>query len=82
MTASDSVIYVAAQINRIGQAQGNPKVIQGAKWNIASRINLFGSVELKDELTPDQINLVDEYISKFKATQGGREAIASSSRTP
>jgi hypothetical protein len=74
-----SINYVADHICRIeGIHAGHPDRILNSKWHIASNVDLFpyGELAADGTLTPEQITQIDAYISKFKATAAGREAIA------
>jgi hypothetical protein len=76
---SSNIDYVADHICRIeGLHAGHPDRILNSKWRIASNIELFPNAELAVDgtLTPEQITQIDAYISKFKATPAGREALA------
>jgi hypothetical protein len=70
--------YIADHIHRIERAHvGHPNLIADSKWRIASALGVFKE-ELADDgsLTPEQIQVIDAYIAKFKATPAGHEAIA------
>jgi ABC-type phosphate/phosphonate transport system substrate-binding protein len=74
-----SINYVADHICRIeGIHAGHPDRILNSKWRIASNVDLFpyGTLAADGKLTPDQITQIDAYITKFKATPAGKEAIA------
>lgn len=74
-----SINYVADHICRIeGIHAGHPDRILNSKWRIASNVELFsyGELAVDGTLTSDQIAKIDAYISKFKATPAGREALA------
>lgn len=76
---SSNIDYVADHICRIeGIHAGYPDRVLDSKWRIASNIDLFPYAELAVDgsLTPEQIAEVDAYISKFKATPAGQEAMA------
>ncbi len=77
--SSSSIYYIADHVDRIERRHGgNQNLILNSKWRIASNIDLFpyGELAADGTLTPDQIAQIDAYISKFKETPAGREAIA------
>ena len=69
--------YVADHIHRIlGVHAGYPERILDSKWRIASCIGLFKNLDPGGKLTTEQVKVVDIYITKFKSTSVGKEAIA------
>ena len=69
--------YVADHINRIsGIHAGYPERILDSKWRIASCLGLFKDLDPSGKLTVKQVEVVDTYITKFKSTSVGQEAIA------
>lgn len=78
-----NINYVADHICRIEGIHANhPDRILNSKWRIASNIELFppGTLAADGTLTPDQITKIDGYITKFKATPAGKDAIANYAR--
>ena len=71
------VQYVADHINRIsGVHAGYPDRIRDSKWRIASCLGLFKDLDPTGKLTTGQTEAVDIYITKFKSTSVGQEAIS------
>jgi hypothetical protein len=71
------VRYVADHITRIsGVHAGHPDRIRDSKWRIASCLGLFKNLDPTGKLTTEQTEAVDIYITKFKSTLVGKEAIA------
>jgi len=69
--------YVADHIHRIsGVHAGYPDRILDSKWRIASCLGLFQNLDPAGRLTTEQVKAVDIYITKFKSTSVGKEAIA------
>jgi len=70
------VRYVADHITRIsGVHAGYPDRILDSKWRIASCLGLFQDLDPAGRLTTEQVKAVDIYITKFKSTSVGQEAI-------
>jgi hypothetical protein len=73
-----TVSYVADHIDRIERRHGGKEsLILNSKWRIASALGMFGdNLNPNGSLPPDQLTEVDAYITKFKATPAGRDALA------
>jgi len=68
--------YVADHINRIsGVHAGHPDRIRDSKWRIASCLGLFKDLDPTGRLNTQQVEVIDIYITKFKSTSVGQEAI-------
>jgi hypothetical protein len=75
---SSTISYVADHIDRIERRHGGKEsLILSSKWRIASSLSMFGNeLNPNGTLTPEQQACVDAYITRFKATPAGKEAIA------